>query len=231
MLSICLALVLLGPTISTQGVPQPDDFKPDPSWKAQGKSLWFDPKERKLILRARVAIQDGFLEHLLCLSQTKEHESVLATDAEPRLIHAGLLLTGAEPGHPVRFRPKFEPPAGTPIVIRIEWKGTDGKIQTANARDWIKEEKSGKHLMHDFVFAGSELFKNEQTGRVMYAAESGDLFTVANFTNAILDLPFASSADDTSRSYKADETRVPPRGTWVSLILTPLKKTPATPKS
>ena len=57
-------------------------------------------------------LREGPLEHLLCLKGTKEHEAILATDAQPRQIHAGLLLTGAEPGHPVRFLPKFEPPAG-----------------------------------------------------------------------------------------------------------------------
>ena len=59
-------------------------------------------------------LREGPLEHLLCLKGTKEHEAILATDAQPRQIHAGLLLTGAEPGHPVRFLPKFEPPPAPP---------------------------------------------------------------------------------------------------------------------
>src|SRR3982751_1387155 len=106
------------------------DFTPDPDWKPLGKSLWFDPKTRRLILRAHVALTEGFLEHLLCREQTKEHESILATGAEPKQIHAGLLLTGAESGHPVRFRPKFEPPAGSPIQIELEWT-EDGKTHHA----------------------------------------------------------------------------------------------------
>jgi hypothetical protein len=137
------------------------------------------------------------------------------------MIHAGLLLTGAEPGHPVRFRPEFEPPAGTPIAITLEWNDPDGTRKTASARDWIKDQKTGKHLADDFVFAGSVLVADEATGRTVYGADSGDLFTVANFTNAILDLPFASSADDTNRGFVADPTRVPPRGTWVTLYLQP----------
>src|SRR5919107_197318 len=101
--------------------PKSDTFQADPSWKPLGPSLWFDPARRRLILRAQVVLRDGFLEHLLCLRHTKEHEAILATDASPRLIHAGLLLTGAEPGHPVRFLPKFEPPTGSPIAIDLEW--------------------------------------------------------------------------------------------------------------
>src|SRR3954451_16096602 len=95
---------------------------PDPSWKALGPSLWFDPKGRGLIVRARVVFREGPLEHLLCLKGTKEHEAILATDAAPRAIHTVLLLTGAAPGHPVRFLPKFEPPAGSPIAIELQWQ-------------------------------------------------------------------------------------------------------------
>ena len=72
-----------------------------------GRSLWFDRKAKKVILRARVVLREGYLEHFMCSKGTKEHEAILATDAVPHLIHAGLLLTGAEAGHPVRFVPKF----------------------------------------------------------------------------------------------------------------------------
>jgi hypothetical protein len=223
---IFLSLALLEPAPQAADAPKPapDNFKPDPAWKPQGKALWFDPTQRRLVIRAKVSIQDGFLEHLLCRTQSKEHESILATDAEPRMIHAGLLLTGAEPGHPVRFRPEFVPPAGTPIAITLEWNAPDGTRKTAPARQWIKDQKTGKHLIDHFVFAGSILVRDEDTGKTIYGADSGDLFTVANFTNAILDLPFASSADDTSRSFKADPDQVPPRGTWVTMYLQPLNQ-------
>jgi hypothetical protein len=223
--TIFLSLALFGPVPQGNDAPKPgpDTFTPDPVWKPQGKALWFDPKERRLVIRAKVSIQDGFLEHLLCRAHTKEHESILATEAEPRMIHAGLLLTGAEPGHPVRFRPEFVPPAGTPIAITLEWNAPDGTKKTASARDWIKDQKTGKHLSDDFVFAGSILVRDEETGKTIYGADSGDLFTVANFTNSILDLPFASSADDTSRSFLADPSRVPPKGTWVTMYLQPVK--------
>src|SRR4051812_14772648 len=115
-LILAAALTLAAPPPDPPG-PPPAAPPIDPAWKPLGRSLWFDPRDQRLILRARVALREGALEHLLCRDQTKEHESILATDAAPRAIHAGLLLTGAEPGHPVRFRPKFEPPAGPPIRI------------------------------------------------------------------------------------------------------------------
>lgn len=197
----------------------PDDFKPNPGWRALGKAIWFDPVEKRLLVRARVVLREGFLEHLLCLEQTKEHESILATEAPARMIHAGLLLIGAEVGHPVRFEPTFAPPAGTPIQIEVEWAGPDGVLVRRDARTWIKNEKTGQTLMHDWVFAGSQLFRDEETNRALYAADGGDLVTVANFMSAILDVPFASSADDTNHSFVANTEVLPPRNTRVTLIL------------
>ena len=92
--------------------PAAEPIQPDPAWTNLGRSLWFDPKAEATLLRARVVLRDGYLEHLMCSKGTKEHEAILATDAVPNQIHAGLLLTGADPGHPVQFVPKFEPPTG-----------------------------------------------------------------------------------------------------------------------
>ncbi|HEY2158113.1 MAG TPA: YdjY domain-containing protein, partial [Isosphaeraceae bacterium] len=114
-----LATIALLSALLTADEPA-DTFKPDPSWKALGKDLWFDPAGRRLVIRARVAISEGPLEHLLCSKGSKDHESTLTTEAPPRAIHAGLLLTAADPGHPVRFDPKFEPPAGSKIAIDLE---------------------------------------------------------------------------------------------------------------
>ena len=200
-------------------------LQPDPSWKALGQSLWFDPKMKRLILRARVVLREGVLEHLLCLKGTKEHEAILATDAAPRKIHAGLLLTGAEPGHPVRFVPKFEPPAGTTITIELVWR-RDGKEHKTDARQWVRDERAKAPLALDWVFAGSELFDDPVTKRRVYSADGGDLITVANFASAILDLPIASSADDADRLFVTNTQKIPPLGTEVFVLLSPRPRKP-----
>jgi hypothetical protein len=209
--------------------PLTDSFKPDPSWKPLGKDskeIWFDPKGKRLVIRGRVALQDGILEHLLCKKNSKEHESVLATEAPPRMIQAGLILTGAEPGHPVRFDPKFEPPAGTPIAIEVEWE-QGGKWKKVDARELVKDQATGKPLTRDWVFAGSEIFEDQRTKAVIFAADDGDLITVANFPASILDLPYRSSANDQDRSYLANPDRVPIRGTPVTIYLQPRVVPPA----
>ena len=217
LLPLLLSSLLLGP-------PEPDTFTPDPAWKSLGKDVWFDAKSRRLVVRAKVAITDGALEHLLCSRGSKDHESTLITDAPPRLIHAGLLLTGAEPGHPVKFDPKYEPPAGSIIAITLEWTDPQGKPHQADARSWVKDLKTDKALTTDWVFAGSELLEDPQTKQKFYAADDGDLITVANFPSSILDLPFRSSASDADRTYIANTAVLPPRGTPVTMILKPRPK-------
>lgn len=208
----------------------PPSFAPDPSWKSLGKDLWFDPKGKRLILRAKVCLREGYLEHLLCITRSKEHESILSTDAPPRMIHAGLLLTGAEPGQTVQFVPEFQPPKGTPIAVKVEWIGADGQPQSADAREWVKDQEKPRHLSAHWVFAGSMTDKDPETQETRYAADGGDLITVSNFMSAILDVPFASSASDTERSFVADTARIPPLDTPVTLILEPIAE-PATPKA
>jgi hypothetical protein len=197
---------------------------PEPTWKPLDKhrTLWLDPNPegRRLIIAAHVVLRDGPLEHLLCLKGTKEHEAIVATAAVPRAIHAGLLATGAEPGHPVQFLPEFKPPSGTPIAIEVVWR-QDGKTHHADAREWVRDERAKAPLKIDWVFAGSELLKDPVTGSTVYAADDGDLITVANFSSAILDLPFASTANDANRLYVANTNRIPARGTPVFLILKP----------
>jgi hypothetical protein len=197
-----------------------DAIQPDPAWKALNPNLWFDTKGRRLIIRARVALRDGALEHLLCLKGTKEHESILATEAAPYQIHAGLLATGAKPGHPVQFLPQFVPPSGDSIAIELQWR-QDGTTRQADARDWVRDERAKTTLKLDWVFAGSEFVEDPATKKRIYAADDGDLITVANFMSAILDLPFASTANDAERLYVANTERIPPRGTSVFLILKP----------
>jgi hypothetical protein len=200
--------------------PPVDAFRPDPAWKSLGTNIWFDASQKRVVIRARVALRSGSLEHLLCLRNTKEHEAVLATEAPAQMIHAGLLLTGAKPGKAVQFQPEFQPPTGPPIAIELEWL-EDGKPRKALGRDWVKDEKTGQSLSKDWVFAGSLEFVDPQTKKTIYAADDGDLITVANFPSAILDLPFASSADDVDRAFAANTARIPPSGTFVTMYLRP----------
>ena len=65
------------------------------------------------------------LECLLCRKNTKEYESLLATDADASVIHAALLVAGAEPGSPVQYKEvKGEtvivPPTGNEVISMLK---------------------------------------------------------------------------------------------------------------
>ena len=83
------------------------------------------------------------------------------------------------------------------------------------------DEKAKAPLAIDWVFAGSEFYVDPATNKERYAADEGDLITVANFGSAILDLPIASSASDADRSYVTNTERIPPLGTEVFVTLGP----------
>jgi hypothetical protein len=219
-LALAALLILPGDEPQTARDKQPvETVQPDPAWRNLGRSLWFDPKEKRLYLRARVVLREGYLEHLMCSKGTKEHEAILATDAIPSQIHAGLLMTGADAGQPVQFFPKFAPPTGSAIAIELRWM-RDGKTQKQDARQWVKTERNAP-LERDWVFAGSQLYDDPLTKKKRYAADEGDLITVANFSSAILDLPIESSANDADRAFTTNTDKIPPVGTEVLVALYP----------
>jgi hypothetical protein len=218
--ALAALLLFFGPQGQEKSSNKVESLQPEKEWKNVSRNLWFDARTKRAVLKARVVLREGVLEHLLCSKGTKEHEAILATDAVPRDIHALLLAVGAEPGHPVRFVPKFEPPTGTPIAIELRWR-QDGLVNHADAREWVKDEKANKPLKLDWVFAGSELYEDPVSKRPRYAADDGDLFTVANFANAILDLPIASSANDADRVFTTNTDKIPPLGTEVFLLMGP----------
>src|SRR5579862_5530113 len=67
-------------------------------------SVLLDRAGKRLLVKTRLVLRDGTLEMLCCPAQTKEHESILAVDAQAYVIHTGLLALGAAPGSPVQFQ-------------------------------------------------------------------------------------------------------------------------------
>ena len=218
----CLVLVSDEPQAPAAAQPPTENrLEPSPQWKPLARSLWFDPEHKQLIVRTRVVLRAGPLEHLLCLKGTKEHEAILATDAAPRADTrrtdphrcrggpSGTLSTQVRASQPAHRSPS----------------SSSGRLTakpTADARSWVKDEKNGKSLAEHWVFAGSELFNDPVTKKTVYLADEGDLITVANFGSAILDLPLASSANDADRVFAADTAQVPPLGTEVFMRLGPV---------
>lgn len=102
------------------------------------ETVLFDKMNGKLVLKTKVCLREGLLEMFLCPKQTKEHESILTIDSKAQVIHAGLLALGAKPGHPVKYKPEFQPPQGQQIEIYVSWTDEKGKKHRERAQKWIR---------------------------------------------------------------------------------------------
>jgi hypothetical protein len=61
------------------------------------KGLTIKLKDKEVHMDAQICLDEGFLEYLMCLPNTFEHESIFVTKTKPELLHTGLLLIGMEP--------------------------------------------------------------------------------------------------------------------------------------
>jgi hypothetical protein len=186
------------------------------------RRLWVDRKKHRVYIDGYVAMQDGPLEMFACPVGTKEHESIVATLARSRDVHAALLAIGAKPGTPVSFAPRFVPATGQRIRVWVCYRDEQGKFQAIDARTWVRKNETEQQMEPDWVFGGSGFWKDEQTGREFYQADSGDLICVSNFTSAMLDVPIASSAEADDLQYVPFSKRIPKRGTPIRLVLVPI---------
>ena len=183
--------------------------------------VWIDTKRKAVVMDGEVCLREGQLEMFACPKGTKEHESIVAIDCLPEEVHAGLLAVGAKPGTPVKFAPEYVPATGQVVDVFLLWKDAEGKTKQTKAQEWIKHMKSGKAMEHDFVFAGSGFWTDEETGKKHYQANGGDFICVSNFPTAMLDLPVKSSQANADLLFNAFTDKIPPKGTKVKVVLIP----------
>jgi hypothetical protein len=182
--------------------------------------IWLDVKQKQVVLMGETCQADYPLEFFATL-HGREYEAIVVVDAKPRLVHAGLLAVGASPGHPASYEPTYGPPSGTEVAILVRWKDKGGRRQEARAQDWIRDVKTKKPLELNWVFAGSGITRDPETGRTVYLADSGDFISVANGTSATLDLPIKSPSGLESRLFERAADRMPAKGTPVTILLRP----------
>ncbi|MFM8953337.1 MAG: YdjY domain-containing protein [Planctomycetaceae bacterium] len=195
------------------------DRHPELKRLAPQEDVWVDVAKKEVVVGCRIAMAEGPIEVFACPEKTKEHEAIVATRSSARIIHAGLLAIGLDPGSPVSFDPVYAAASGPAVAIRMRWKDAAGTPQESRAQDWIRNAETGQTLAADWVFAGSTFWKDPQDGRQYYQADGGDLVCVSNFPTATLDLPLESSQSNEALLFEAFAGRVPPHGTDVEMIL------------
>ncbi|MEZ6138038.1 MAG: YdjY domain-containing protein [Pirellulaceae bacterium] len=183
--------------------------------------VWADKKNQRVAVDGYIALRAGQLEMLACPIGTKEHESIFAVFSDAKTIHAGLLAVGAEQGKPVKWDPVYTPPTGSEIQVIALWKDSQGRKHSVDTRKWVLEagSKDKKTLDVNFVFAGSQMWKDPDTGKERYLAESGDLICVSNFSTATLDVPMKSSQANSGLMFIANTDEIPEEETPVRLVL------------
>jgi hypothetical protein len=202
----------LGPPL----VDRPNDLKRlDPT-----DPVWIDPVQKQVIFQGEACKPNYGLEFLVTFPD-RDYEAVISSKVMPSVVHAGLLAVGAEPGHTARFQPEFAPPTGTEIEIELRWKDKAGKVQKAPAQQWIRNVKTKQPLDVNWVFAGSGVFENEATKKMIYEGDSGDFISVLNLPTSTLDLPIRSTGALETRIFEGNTDKMPPKGTPVTLILKP----------
>lgn len=174
-----------------------------------------------------------YLEQLVCIRDTKEHESLLVSLAKPSHIHAALLTIGLEPGKPARWRQegdKMVPvaPEGDPVRIELIYTDRAGDTVVDAPRQWIVRAGSDEPWPEgNWLFAGS--ISKETPGASIYDADaSGTVIGISSFGTELLAWSGVISPDSQVQEpeWIANPKRVPPINTQVTVRLTPIARQP-----
>ena len=246
--AICMVAISL---IGAPGASHAEDEKPDKAGAEQVTlpGITIDAKNKRVDLDAKVALDDGLLELIACIKDSKEHESLVIVDAVPVHIHTALLLIGAENGHPAMVKPANEertewlhlPPRGDPIAISLVYPDPENEKKTierpisdflkrtegdpAFGQDADEQADDAAKVFDTFVFAGSILSEDENGERQYVADVNGNVVSISTFGDEVLCLPAQVSQDNAALIWSADGKHLPAVGTKVKLRLT-LKELP-----
>lgn len=186
--------------------------------------------EKRVLFVADVCLRGGvLLEVFCCKKNTKEHESILHVDLDARYIHAALLGADARVGKPVQFvNPKtqeaeYKPASGQRINVEVCFLRV-GKVVTERAQEWILDQHTKKPMAHEWVFAGSRFVQDPDRPKdpPYYCANNGEVIAISNFVDSMLDLPVEVGREEKELYFKAIEKKIPPLGSKVWVILTPV---------
>lgn len=181
-----------------------------------------------------------YLELFVCSWDSREHESLLATDVMPSDVHAALLLAGARPGSPAVFQRTGEdgqrtrtPASGSALEVTFHWKHDD-EPRSVKPWSWIRHADNDERLSPaSFIFAGSatsrEGYAADAEGTllslVVFDVRAGDGRSVGIETIAWADpISHEQAVDDAV--WVADWERIPDEGTPVIVRIKVLDERP-----
>jgi hypothetical protein len=183
-------------------------------------TVLLDLQGKRILLRARVCLTEGLLEMLLCPHQTKEHESILSTDALAYTVHTGLLAIGCKEGQAARYNPdteKYIPASGQIIDIFLHWVDVDGKLHREPAQNWVRRSRQ-HYYQAKFESLPADL-KLEPDGNLRYDDVNQYLFWYGPMDEQERDACLKLSADKkfqaAIRKFHKDGLEKPMVADWV----------------
>ena len=192
------------------------------------RGLEVDRTQREVRIAAQAALDEGWLEQAVCLAGTREHESLLAIEVVPRLVHAALLLVGLEPGRPGSWMlaedgvtVRREPPAGDAVELLARFETADGSLQTVPLSTWVETSRGGSIPEHPWRFGGSRL-EPAKDGSEIYAADfGGSVVGLVTFGDEVVAFEEVRSdrVEVEEAGFLVRRGAPPPPGTPVTLIV------------
>jgi len=180
--------------------------------------------EGQLHVQAQVACTRSDLEQVCCARGTREHESLLVTNAPASAVQAGLLALGLQPGQPGFWRQgpagalEEQPPQGSAVEVHVRWQ--EGGVQReAPIEAWLDDQRPGPRELR-FVFAGSRFVRTPQGER--FAADlSGSIVGLVTFGDEVVACAqvVPDRVDVAPPRWRARSAVMPPEGTPVTMIL------------
>jgi len=205
----------------------------EPAWTTLAPGLSVNHDQQQVRIRCWSCLDQGYLEQVLCMPGTREHESLLVTDVPASSIHAALLLVGIEPGSPGRWhevdgRVELLPPVGDAVQVAVLYEHSEGCGQVHEpVSRWIAELQTGGAFPTDtWIFGGSLLLDEEDLvgeGSRYLADHSGSVIGLVTFGDEMLGLPMVipDAASIQEPEWVVRMEHVPPPGTKVQVLLSP----------
>ena len=225
------------------GTPDAEAQAPPPQRgeKTTPKGYRLNLEERCVDVDARVCLHEGLLELIACTKGTKEHESIVAIEAQPKMLHLALLLLGVNAGHPPGQRPLDDagkrwidvPATGDPVEVSLVYPGEDGKIVERPIKEFLRNKEGAGFPTSTFLFAGSRLIagRNGENGpRTYLCDQTGNVISIASFGDELLCLRGRHSHANHALTWSVSPGDLPPVDAKVILRLRPLKKPAPSPE-
>lgn len=189
---------------------------------------------------AETCLDHGILEYVICLPETFEHEAIFVTKAKPELLHAALLLIGLKPnpqppGLEVLWWDRALKRQDSRVRIEVEWE-VGGVLHRVNLASMLRNREYDDEAMLDmepldeedveevqdaWVFTGSFMHTNKETGERFYAANAGGVL-VGIWPNPTSVIQYGRQSGNPYRGehmgMEVNEEMVPKRGTKVKLV-------------